>query len=410
MSKQPRAREVTPSQASPSQKPRKPKQAFGIPEKLASGNWRARYTYDLVLHKAPHTFSTKEAADLWIAKERKLIDSGDWTPPAERLEKQRRDREEAKRNTFGVYAAEYLVTRNLRPSTLTNYRRLLDSRLLPTFEARPLRQITLTDVRAWRSSQPKSTPSQNAAAYRLLRSILAAAEADEMIERSPARIRGAATAKAKNVARPASLAELKVIIDAMPEPLRLLVVLAAFCGLRQGELLELRRSDVDGLAGRIAIARQVAKDAQPGMPGACASCGRVIGPPKTDAGRRVVYLPARFLPMLRQHLLQHTGPGDAGLLFPGIRTDHMSARFLLDRYRSARAKAGRDDLTIHHLRHTALTIAGQEGATAAELKHRAGHSSLAAMAIYQHSDLDRDKLLADRISESVEAAWDRDTQ
>ena len=80
--------------------------------------------------------------------------------------------------------------------------------------------------------------------------------------------------------------------------------------------------------------------------------------------------------------------------------DHMSVRYLMDRYRPARQAAGRPDLTIHHLRHTALTLAGQHGATAAELQARAGHASQAAMAIYQHATLDRDKRLADAIGDS----------
>ncbi|KAB2813104.1 tyrosine-type recombinase/integrase [Pimelobacter simplex] len=92
--------------------------------------------------------------------------------------------------------------------------------------------------------------------------------------------------------------------------------------------------------------------------------------------------------MLQQHLLQHAAPGSKGLLFPGDRTDHMSARYLMDRYRPAREMAGRPDLTIHHLRHTALTMAGQHGATAAELQARAGQASQSAM-IYQHTTLDR---------------------
>lgn len=68
--------------------------------------------------------------------------------------------------------------------------------------------------------------------------------------------------------------------------------------------------------------------------------------------------------MLQRHLLEHTAVGPSGLLFPGDRTDHMSMRYLMDRYRPAREAAGRPDLTIHHLRHTALTLAGQHGATA----------------------------------------------
>lgn len=107
--------------------------------------------------------------------------------------------------------------------------------------------------------------------------------------------------------------------------------------------------------------------------------------------------------MLPTHLLEHTAAGPSGLLFPGDRTDHMSVRYLMDRYRPAREKAGRPDLTIHHLRHTALTLAGQQGATVAELQARAGHASQAAMAIYQHATLDRDRSLAERIGQTYDA-------
>ncbi|CAN5384622.1 hypothetical protein BH09ACT12_BH09ACT12_25370 [soil metagenome] len=116
-----------------------------------------------------------------------------------------------------------------------------------------------------------------------------------------------------------------------------------------------------------------------------------------------MHVPPPFLPMLQKHLLEHTGPGPAGLLFAGDRTDHMSVVYLMDRYHPARERAGRPNLTIHHLRHTALTLAGQHGATAAELQARAGHASQAAMAIYQHATLDRDQALAEKIGATYDA-------
>ncbi|HEX3297460.1 MAG TPA: tyrosine-type recombinase/integrase, partial [Nocardioides sp.] len=138
--------------------------------------------------------------------------------------------------------------------------------------------------------------------------------------------------------------------------------------------------------------------------GACPKCGRVVSAPKTASGVRTVHIPPPFLPMLQKHLLEHTAAGPTGLLFPGDRADHMSVRYLMDRYRPARTAAGRPDLTIHHLRHTALTMAGQHGATAAELQARAGHASQAAMAIYQHATADRDRTLAEQIGQTY-TAW-----
>jgi integrase len=346
------------------------------------------------------TLATKMDAEAWLAAERALVDREEWTPPRARQVAESKRQSAAAWNTVGSFAERFLVERGLRPTTQRNYRQLLRSRILPYFGEMPLTEVTLSEVKQWRASLDPATESSNAAAYRLVRSILQSAEEEELIFRAPPKIRGAGSARVKRVAVPATLDELAVIIEAMPERLRLLIVLAAFVGLREGELLELRRSDIDGVTGRISVTRKVDKDVIPGTKDACPNCGRVISAPKTASGVRTVHVPPPFLPMLQKHLLEHTAPGPAGLLFAGDRTDHMSVRYLMDRYRPAREKAGRPDLTIHHLRHTALTIAGQHGATAAELQARAGHASQAAMAIYQHATLDRDKSLAEAIGDT----------
>ncbi|MQW77082.1 tyrosine-type recombinase/integrase [Nocardioides sp. dk4132] len=349
------------------------------------------------------TLATKMDAEAWLAAERALVDREEWTPPRARQAAESKRQAAAAWNTFGSFAERFVVERGLRPTTQRNYRQLLRSRILPYFDEMPLIEVTLSEIKQWRASLDPATESSNAAAYRLVRSILQSAEEEELIFRAPPKIRGAGSARVKRVAVPATLDELAVITEAMPERLRLFIVLAAFVGLRQGELLELRRSDVEGISGRVSVTRKVDKDVIPGTKDACPHCGRVISAPKTASGVRTVHVPPPFLPMLQKHLLEHTAPGPAGLLFGGDRTDHMSVRYLMDRYRPAREKAGRPDLTIHHLRHTALTLAGQHGATAAELQARAGHASQAAMAIYQHATLDRDKALSERIGETYDA-------
>jgi len=381
------------------------RRGFGEVERRVSKagqvSYRARYAMaDGSRHS--RTLATKLDAEAWLAAERALIDRDEWTPSKARQEAAERRLREAASHTLSGFAERYLAERGLRPNTVRGYRSLLDSQIIPYFGEMPLRDVTLSEIKSWRASLDPSKESTNAAAYRLLRSILQAAEEEELIDRAPPKIRGASNAPVKNVAVPATLDELAVIIDAMPERLKLQIVLAAFVGLREGELLELRRSDVDGVTGRVDVTRKVDKDANPSVRGACPECGRPISTPKTKSGVRTVHVPPPFLTMLQQHLLEHTAEGPNGLLFPGDRTDHMSVRYLMDRYRPAREKAGRPDLTIHHLRHTALTLAGQHGATAAELQARAGHASQAAMAIYQHATLDRDRSLAEKIGETYD--------
>lgn len=375
------------------------RRGFGEVERRTSRSgvsYRARYAMPDGTRYS-RSFGSKMDAEGWLSSERALIDRDEWTPPAARKAAAELRERAAAANTVRAFSKRYLAERGLRPNTVRGYETLLASRILPYFGELPLRDVTLSEIKAWRASLNASTESTNAAAYRLLRSLLQAAEEEELIDRAPPKIRGASGARVKRAAVPATFDELAVIIDAMPERLKLLIVLAAFVGLREGELLELRRSDVDGVTGRIDVTRKVDKDANPSARGACPKCGRPISTPKTRSGVRTVHVPPPFLKMLQQHLLQYSAEGPNGLLFPGDRTDHMSVRYLMDRYRPAREAAGRPDLTIHHLRHTALTLAGQHGATAAELQARAGHASQAAMAIYQHATLDRDRSLAEKI-------------
>jgi hypothetical protein len=58
------------------------RRGFGSIDRLASGNYRARYSGpDLGRHSAPFTFDTRGDAESWLAKERRLIQSEEWTPP-----------------------------------------------------------------------------------------------------------------------------------------------------------------------------------------------------------------------------------------------------------------------------------------------------------------------------------------
>ena len=84
----------------------------------------------------------------------------------------------------------------------------------------PLTNVTLSEIKAWRASLDPKTEATNAAAYRLLRSLLQAAEEEELIDRAPPKIRGAGSAPVKRVAVPATLDEIAVITDTMPERLR----------------------------------------------------------------------------------------------------------------------------------------------------------------------------------------------
>jgi integrase len=224
--------------------------------------------------------------------------------------------------------------------------------------------------------------------YALLRTILRTAEADDLIATNPARIRRAGTARRTVRIEPATLAELQAITEAMPPRLRLMVQLAAWCGLRYGELAELRRSDIGTGRGVVHVRRAVAR----------VRGSYVVGEPKSAAGVRDVAIPPHLLPAVRDHLDGYTGRSPGALLFPGGQGGYLSPSSLYDHYYPARAAAGRPDLRFHDLRHTAAVLAAATGATLAELMARLGHSTAGAALRYQHAAADRDQAIAAALS------------
>lgn len=396
------------------------RRGFGQLSTMRSGRIQARYTGpDGMIHTAPSTFEDRDAAVAWLRNERRLIeDSPDaWTPPRARAEAAR-----AKRMTFGEYAEVWLPARKtkgkpLAARTRDHYRDLLDRFLLPTFQDVALTSITPEIVDHWYELTALGRPTYQAHAYGLLRTILGTAVDRGLIKTAnPAKVRGGGTTNRRHKVKPAVLSELAAIVAAMPERRRLMIQLAAWCGLRFGELAELRRKDVDLKAKIIKVRRGVVRVKVPVSDG---SEGRtrlepLVKEPKTEAGTRDVPIPPHLLADVRAHLRDYAESGREGLLFPGQPGKHLTAsafygrEALLNKDKTVRRKghgwyearrlAGRSDLRFHDLRHTGLTNAAVAGATIAELMALAGHSTPGAAMRYQHAAADRMQELAARLS------------
>ena len=179
----------------------------------------------------------------------------------------------------------------------------------------------------------------------------------------------------------------------MPHRLRLAVLIAVWCGLRQGEIVELRRADIDVTKGVIKVRRAVAR--VPGEP-------PIVGGPKSGAGVRDVSIPPHLMPEVERHLEKHVPPAKDSLLFIGRDSgEQLASSTLYRHFYPARDAAGRPDLRWHDLRHTGAVLAAAAGATLAELMNRLGHSTVGAAMRYQHAAQDRDAEIARRLSAMV---------
>jgi integrase len=147
--------------------------------------------------------------------------------------------------------------------------------------------------------------STRAEAYRLLSRILGTAIESGYLTRNPCTIRGAASEPAPEM-RFATVAEVAALADAIPPRFRALVLVAAYTGLRWGELAGLRVRRVDLLHRRITVAEQLLE-----VRGQLA-----FGPSKTGAGQRTVTLPMVAAEALAEHLGVYAEAGPDGLVFP----------------------------------------------------------------------------------------------
>jgi integrase len=369
----------------------KTRRQFGYVRRLPSKKWHASYVGpDLARHNAPKTYTAKIDAEGWLRDELRLIESDAWTPPAGR----RAALEAGRPPTLEAFAAGWLNSKTLRPRTRAHYRSLLDKQILPTLGRLRLDQITPTVVREWHTRLGGNAPVLRSHAYTLLRSILGTAVSEQIIPFNPCVLRGAGSSQTSHKSRPATLAELAVIVDHMPDRLRLAVLLSAWCALRFGEVSELRRSDLDLKEGVIHVRRGVTR-----------VDGKVlVGPPKSAAGTRNVALPPHLVGEVKRHLEQHVAWGRDALLFAGADGRQLHPSSLYRSFYPAREAAGRPDLRWHDLRHTGAVLAAATGASLAELMARLGHSTVSAAMRYQHAAADRDKVIAAALSDLAAAA------
>lgn len=376
------------------------KRAFGTVDRRPNGKFRARYigpdgkqyTADTGLGETK-TFLTEAAARRWLARAEIAIEDGKWVNPfAPKIESQV--------ETFGTYALRWVAERNLRPRTREEYYSLLRNHLLPNFGHYPLVDITAPMVRTWRDiANDKRTVK--ARAYCVLSSIMLQARDDELIPRNPCMVAKGGTAKVAKTAYIFTNEEMDRVKANLPDRYRAMVDLGCWASLRIGEVLALRRGDLNLTATTVLGDGTVRPVATVSVSASVTRTqhGLAAGPPKTDAGIRTVELPPHVIPRLQEHLNTHVKPDDDALLFPAATQYtfmcHSTVQGVLN---TAVKNAGiRKGVTFHDLRHTGQTKAAQAGATVAALAARAGQSDLRTAMRYTHNTPTEARTIADRM-------------
>lgn len=303
------------------------------------------------------TFSTRGAADAYLATVETSKLTGEYHDP----QLGRETLAEFFEGRWRPYAEK-----TLRPSTLgltdLHWRKYVE----PAFGKRRLSSITPLDVKWFVSKMLKEKSIYTAeTAFRVLRRLLNAAAEDGLIARSPAeRVRP--PRRPSRPLRYLNADEVAKLVRELPARWRAFVLVAAYGGLRFGELTALALEHVDFLRRTVRVEEAIVEVG-----------GQLHhGPTKSGHGRAVT-LPAFVVEAISEHI-RLWPPSDDGPIFTDdaggpVRRSNWYKRV----WWPALKRVGLKRLRFHDLRHTSAALAIAAGAHPKTIQTRLGHHSAA---------------------------------
>lgn len=296
--------------------------------KRPNGQWRARYRDTAGKEHARH-FSRKIDGQKWLDEVTASVVTGAYVDPA------------SGRVTFEVYFARWSDRQIWAPTTATAM--ALAGRSV-TFSRVRMTDLRPSHLETWVKTMTAAGLAPGTVRTRVnnVRASLRAAVRDRVIARDPSegltlpRVRRPEAAMALP-----SNDQVLSLLRASDDRFGAFVALAAFAGLRLGEIAGLQVGDIDFLRRQLHVRRQVQRLAG----------GEVdVRLPKYGS-ERIVFLADDLTELLAKHIRSHSPGTDANRwLFSSLGTPpHQNT--VGHQWRMAARRAGVPDLTLHGLRH-----------------------------------------------------------
>jgi integrase len=287
------------------------------------------------------------------------------------------DKPEPKRATFADAARHFKKTRlpALKPSTRITYTERLNKMLLPRFGNTPLDELNGESLAKFDAELAKDElkPSSRRNYHIVFRSIMRVAVEAGLLEQAPKL--PSMPKVGRKVTKPLRRADLDAILAVASPNARVAFALAAYAGLRAGEVRGLRWPDVDLKAGTLTIRRSITR-----------------GEEATPKSGHHAVLP--ITAPLRAHLeaaqATRKGPWDSVALTAVGKPWGESG--LNQSFQRARDRAGLDTWSFHDLRHFFVSELLRRGAPVHVVQALARHSDLKTTQRY--ADLDANDLRA----------------
>ncbi len=293
---------------------------------------------------------------------------------------------DAKGGTVGAFLERWLedvVKPNKTHRTYTTHRQQVRSHIVPAIGRVKLDALRKAHIDRLYADLLRSglAPSTVRRIHAVLHAALEEAVRGDLIPRNPATHANKPKVRQQEI-EPLDAAQARAFLDAARgDRFEALYALCLTAGLRQGEALGLKWSDVDLDGGTLRVNRQLQRVRRDGD-----KSGKLEFSEPKNASRRTVGLSQRAVGALRSHrkrqLEEKLRAGskwqDNGLVFTNSKGMPLEAQNVVNRsFKPLLKKAGLPSIRFHDLRHSCLSLLASGGEPIRDLQALAGHATAA---------------------------------
>jgi integrase len=312
---------------------------------------------------------TRKAAEVVLAKRlNELADGRYVAPTVETVE------------TYALHWLAHIAPAGRADSSVERYRTLIRAHIIPMLGSIPLQKLDGKAIDRFYAHLRKADRRHGGGlasvslhnVHRMLSQLLKSAVKAKLIARSPIDDVQTKTKPKRKKVEVLDEGELACLLAHLKGHwLYMPTLLAAYTGLRRGEVLALRWKDINFVES-LTVAQSV--DIVRGK--------LVVAEPKTDRSRRTIKLPARPVPELKQHRKEQAamrlqlglGKDSADLVFTSAEGEMLSPTALSVIFARQVRATGVKKTKFHGLRHLHITHLLRSGVPVHVVSARAGHA------------------------------------
>ena len=309
----------------------------------------------------------------------------------------------------------------IRPSTYAEYRRTIDKHIIPELGHLKLQQLTVNRVEAFytRKAEDGLSASSLKQIHKVLRQALDHAVRSNLLSRNVCDIaKKALPRQTRYEIKPLTQEQAQALVSAARgRHLEALFILAIMTGMRKGELLALRWSDIDLDNGYLQVHHTLRRVSTRGYTGSGPKTKLTESEPKTTSSRRKIVLPPFLVDVLKKHrirqLEERLQAGNAwvenNLVFCNPHGTFREPSAVYKTFQRFLKDAGLPTMRFHDLRHSAATLLLTMGVHVKVVQELLGHSSITmTLNTYSHVLPSLQKDAMDKMSDLFNQQRSRD--